>query len=454
MGVKSFVKAADIASEYKKKLVTAEEAARLVKSGDNVHIGGFGGVCRDFEAALAGRVDELTGVTLYDTLWSLPESYKTMEADPDGSHFRIHSTHMSKKDRVINKRGQAWFVPILFHEGDKNWGENIPLNVCVVMTAPMDAFGNFNFGITNAEQRGIMESADIVIVEAVKTMPCCHGVENTVNLAEVDYVIEADYPLPELPVREAKGAEAKIAEYILPLIESGCCLQLGIGAIPNHLGELINQTDINDLSVHTEMFVDSFVDMYEAGKITGSKSIDKGKMVYTFALGSRRMYDFLDNNPVCMSAPVGYVNDMNVIGSIDKMISINACLQMDLYGQVNAESVGHMHISGTGGMLDFVEGAFMSDGGKSIICTPSTKTLKDGTVESLVLPFMPPGSIVSCPRASVSYLVTEYGIAYLKGLSTWQRAEKIIELAHPDFREDLIKAAEKQGIWRNSSKLL
>lgn len=449
-----FVTKKDLQTEYLKKLVSADEAVKVVKSGDKVHIGGFGGVCRDLEAALARRVDELEDVTLYSTLWSLPESYKTMQVDTTGKHFKVLSTHMSKKDRVINKRGQEWFVPILFHEGNKNWADNYKLNVAFVMTGPMDKFGNFNYGYTNGENNGIVENADIVIVEANSTMPQCHGMDNTINLSQVDYVVNAAYPLPELPNREPKPEEAKIAEYILPLIEDGCCLQLGIGAIPNHLGELINETDIGDLSVHTEMLVDSFVDMYEAGKITGRKRVDPGKMVYTFALGTKKLYDFMDNNPICWSAPVDYVNDMHVIGSIDKLVSVNACLQIDLYGQVNAESIGHLHISGTGGMLDFVEGAFMSDGGKSIICTPSTKTLKDGSKESLILPFMQPGSIVSCPRAAVMYLVTEYGIAFMKGKSTWERAEQIINLAHPDYREDLIKAAEKQGIWRQSSKLI
>ncbi|MGI6205921.1 MAG: acetyl-CoA hydrolase/transferase family protein [Anaerovoracaceae bacterium] len=449
-----FTTKADLKSEYQRKLVSADEAVKVVKSGDKVHLGGFGGICRDLEAALARRVDELEDVTLYSTLWSLPGTYKTLEADKTGEHFKLFSTHMSKKDRVINKRGQAWFVPILFHEGNKNYRENYDLNVAFVMTGPIDKHGNFNFGITNAEQRGIIDNADIVILEANRAMPRCHGIDQMVNISEVDYVVDANYPLPELPIREPKPEEAKIAEYILPLIEEGSCLQLGIGAIPNHLGELINQTDLGNFSVHTEMLVDSFVDMYEAGKITGGKSRDHGKMVYTFALGTKKLYDFLDDNPICCSGPVNYVNDMDVIGSIDKMVSVNACLQIDLYGQVNAESIGPLHISGTGGMLDFVEGAFMSNGGKSIICTPSTKTLKDGTVESLILPYMQPGSIVSCPRASVMYLVTEYGIAYMKGKSTWERAEQIINLAHPDYREDLIKAAEKQGIWRQSSKLI
>ena len=444
----------DLQKEYKNKLRTADEAVKVVKSGDRVHVGGFGGVCRDLEAALAGRVDELTDVTLCSTNYSLPESYKTIEADPDGTHFKIISTHMSKKDRVVNKMGREWFMPILFHQGDKRWAEHGHLNVAFIMTGPMDKHGNFNLGITVAEQHGIMENADIVIFEQVKDMPSCHGHDNYVNISEADFVIEADYPLPELPIRAAGEADSAIAEYILPLIESGSCLQLGIGAMPNHLGELIAKSDLKGFSVHTEMFVDSFVDLYEAGKITGNKERDHGKMVYTFAQGTKKLYDFLDENPVCMSAPVGYVNNMDVIGSIDKLISINSCLQIDLYGQVNSESIGHLHISGTGGLLDFILGSYLSKGGKSFICTPSTKTLKDGTVESLVVPFMPPGSIVTCPRASIDYIVTEYGIAQLRGLSTWERAEKIIELAHPDFRDELVVSAERQGIWKNSSKLL
>ncbi len=452
--VSQFVSAANLEEEYRKKLRTADEAVKVVKSGDRVHVGGFGGVCQELEAALARRVDELENVTLFSTNYSLPESYKTMDADPDGSHFRIVSTHMSKKDRVINKSGREWFMPIQFDQGDKRWAELGDLDVAFIMTGPMDSHGNFNLGITVAEQNGIMESADIIIIEQVKEMPRCHGWGSTVNLSQVDFVTEADYPLPELPIREAKGADAKIAEFILPLIESGSCLQLGIGALPNHLGELIAESDLKDFSVHTEMMVDSFVDLYNAGKITGNKKIDPGKMVYTFAQGTKKLYDFLDDNPLCMAAPVSYVNNIEVIGSIDKMVSINSCLQLDLYGQANSESIGHLAISGSGGLLDFIIGAFQSKGGRSFICTPSTKTLKDGSTESLILPFMPPGSIVTVPRADVDYVVTEYGIAQLRGLSTWERAEKIIGLAHPDYREELIQSAEKQGIWKNSSKLL
>jgi acyl-CoA hydrolase len=454
--IHTFCKASDIKSEYQKKLVTADEAAKFVKSGDTVHLGTFGSIARDYEAAMAKRADELEDVVIITSLWSYTEQYKTFEVDPEGKHFRLHSTHMSKKDRVVNKAGKGWYVPVVYNETVKNYEECVgtKVNIFVMPVAPMDAYGNFNMGITVGEYIALINSADLVILEVNKKMPHTCGTENYINIAHADYIYETEYDLPELPVRDSGEADAKIAESILPLIESGSCLQLGIGAMPNRLGKLIAESDINDLSVHTEMLVDSFVDLYNAGKITGNKNIDKGKMVYTFALGTKKLYDFIENNPVCRIAPVDYVNNPAVIASIDKMVSINSCLQIDLYGQVNSETIGHMHISGTGGQINFVQGAYASKGGKSFLCTASTKTKADGTRESLILPFMPPGSQVTSPRYSTHYLVTEYGIACVKNKSTWEIAESIINIAHPDFREELIKNAEKQGIWRNSSKLL
>lgn len=454
-GVKRFFKAGEISEAYRKKLVTADEAAGLVRSGDRVHLGTFGSICRDFEAALAKRAEEVEDVVLFTSLWSYPESYRTIAADPEGKHFRLHSTHMSKSDRVVKKAGHAWYVPVIYNEMVKNWQENSRVKIAVILVAPMDEFGNFNLGITVGETKGLVRGADIVILEVNRNMPRCCGTENYINIAEADYIIESsDYPLAELPPRDAGKTDAKIAGHLLPMIESGSCLQLGIGAMPNHLGKLIAKSDINDLSVHTEMLVDSFVDLYNEGKITGNKNIDRGKMVCTFAMGSRRLYDFLENNPLVMMAPVDYVNDIHTIASIDKMVSINSCLQVDLYGQVNAESIGFQHISGTGGQLNFVQGAFLSKGGRSFLCTASTRNNADGTKESLILPYMPPGSIISCPRFETQYVVTEYGVASLKNKSTWEIAEALIDIAHPDFREELIKAAEKQGIWCNTSKLL
>jgi acyl-CoA hydrolase len=449
-----FYKADEIAKVYKKKLLSTDEAAKLVKPGFRIHLGTFGNIARDFEAALAKRKDELSDIVLTTSLWSYDDTYETNKVDPDGEVFRLYSTHMSQKDRRMKTAGHAWYVPIIYNETEINWPQHGHIDIAVFMVAPMDRAGNFNLGITVGEMRGIVQCADVVIVEVNENMPSCPGMENYINLSEVDYVIESsNYALAELATREAGGADAKIAENIMPLLEDGSCLQLGIGAMPNHLGKLIAQSDLKDLSVHTEMMVDAFVDLYEEGKITGNKHRDPGKMVYTFALGTKRLYDFLDNNPVCMSAPVDYVNDPHIIAQNDKVISINSCLQIDLYGQVSAESIGFNHISGQGGQMNFVEGAYQSKGGKSFLCTASTKT-KGENVESLILPFLPPGGIVSCPRYATHYVVTEYGVALLKNKSTWERAEALINIAHPDFREDLIKQAEAQGIWKNSSKLL
>jgi acyl-CoA hydrolase len=227
-----------------------------------------------------------------------------------------------------------------------------------------------------------------------------------------------------------------------------------MGAIPNCVADMIDESDIDDLSVHTEMFADAYVKLYNAGKITGNKNTHKGKMVFTFAMGSREVYDFLDDNPMGCCGPVDYVNALEVIGANDKMVSINDCLQVDLFGQVNSESAGLRHIGGTGGQLDYVMGAFKSNGGQSFLCTPSVRRNKDGETESLVVPRLPEGSIVSVPRSATHFVVTEYGAVNLKGKSTWQRAELLISVAHPDFRDGLVKEAEKMGIWKNSGKVL
>ncbi len=244
-----------------------------------------------------------------------------------------------------------------------------------------------------------------------------------------------------------------MAKYIVDEIPDGACLQLGIGGMPNAVGSLIAESDLKDLGVHTEMYVDAFVDIAKAGKITGMrKNIDKGRQVYGFAAGTKKLYDYLNNNPACMAAPVEYTNDIRSISALDNFMSINNAVDIDLFGQVNAESAGIKHISGAGGQLDFVLGAYLSNGGKSFICMSSTFKTKDGTVTSRIKPTLDNGSIITDTRANIHYFVTEYGIVNLKGLSTWQKAEALISVAHPDFRDQLIAEADKLHIWRNSNK--
>jgi acyl-CoA hydrolase len=247
--------------------------------------------------------------------------------------------------------------------------------------------------------------------------------------------------------------DKKVASYIVEQIPNGACLQLGIGGMPNAVGSMIAESDLKDLGVHTEMYVDGFVDIVNAGKINCSqKNIDRGRQVFAFGAGTKKLYDYLNNNPCVMSAPVDYTNDIRVISSIDNFISINNAVDIDLFGQVNAESSGIRHISGAGGQQDFVLGAYLSNGGKSFICLSSTYKDKTGTIQSRIRPTLETGSIVTDTRANVSNVVTEFGMVNLKGMNTWQRAEALISIAHPDFREQLIAEAEKMKIWRKSNK--
>ncbi len=453
--VKRWLPADQVKKAYEEKLVTADEAVKIIKSGDYIHYGLFCGVVVDLDSALAKRVNELEDVTICATMWSYPEAPEVLKADPNAEHFHYSSTHLTGTERKCNKAGNCWFLPVQFRENPKFFEECRPtFNVAMLQVAPMDGSGNFNLGPQVAEYWGVLKNADKIIVEVNENMIVNHGFENSLNISQVDYIVEgSNTPMPTINAKEASEVEKKMAEHIVKLIESGSTLQLGTGGFPNYVGKLIAESEIDDLSVHTEMFVDAYLHLFKAGKLTGNKKQNKGKMTYTFAMGSNELYDWIDNNPMMQVAPVDYVNDVDVISRNEKVISINSCLQVDLFGQVNSESAGLQHIGGTGGQLDYVMGAFKSPGGKSFLCLPSTRTLKDGSKESLIRATLPEGSIVSAPRSGVHYIVTEYGAVNLKGKNTYERAELLISIAHPDFREELTEAAKRMGIWRDSSKV-
>ena len=449
-------KVSRLQEEYKKKLITADEAAAMVKPGDRLHFGTGCGAIVDIDKAIAKRADELKDITVISTVSIREKPFETYLATTSNDQVRFASAHFNSHDRAMSKEGRCWYIPMLFCELPFLWtNNNNELDIAMFQVAPMDEHGNFNLGPQVADMWGVIKSAKKVIVEVNENMPIAHGYQTQLNLYGIDYVVEgSNTPLAELPAKEPSEIDKKIAAHVVERIKSHSTLQLGIGSLPLCIGQMIADSDLRNINAHTEMLTDAYVDLFDAGKLTGNKPIDKGKAVYTFAGGSKRLYDFIDDNPICCSAPVDYVNLIETIAKIENFVSVNSCIQVDLYGQVCSESAGHQQISGTGGQLDFVLGAFQSTGGQSFLCTPSTRVNSKGEVESLISPGLAPGSIVTTPRMATNYIVTEYGAADLKGKTTWERAELLIGIAHPDVRDDLIKEAERMGIWKNTSKLL
>ena len=440
---------------YQQKLTTAEEAVKVVKSGDWVDYSWCCNYPVSLDKALAARKDELYDVKIRGgvTMW-MPEVCKAEDA---GEHFTWNSWHFSGIDRKIIGKGMGFFGPMRYSELPRFYRDgNVQVDVAMLQVTPMDAHGNFSFALSASHLADMLDRAKVVIVEVNRNMPWVYGLTGSeINIKDVDMVVEGENPAIAAMGAGAPPTEVdrKVAEMIVREIPDGACLQLGIGGMPNTVGSLIAESDLKDLGVHTEMYVDGFVDMARAGKLTGRcKNLDKGRQVYAFAAGSQKLYDYIKENPDVMAAPVDYTNDVHVISQLDNFISINNAVDMDLFGQVNAESAGLKHISGTGGQLDFVMGAYLSKGGKSFICMSSTMTAKDGTLKSRIVPTLANGSIVTDPRSSIHYIVTEYGMVNLKGLSTWERAEALIGIAHPQFREELIQSAEQMHIWRKSNK--
>lgn len=364
---------------------------------------------------------------------------------------------MSGIERKAVNEGFAYYSPIRYSELPRYYAENVqPIHVAMFQVAPMDEHGFFNFGPSASHMASMCKRAQVIIVEVNHNMPrCLGGFNEGIHISQVTHIVEGDNPpIAEMGASKATEVDEAVAKLIVEEIPNGACLQLGIGGMPNAVGSMIAESDLRDLGVHTEMYVDAFVDIAKAGKITGRhKNLDKGRQVYAFGAGTQKMYDYLNNNPECMAAPVEYTNDIRSISAIDNFISINNAVDIDLFGQVNAESAGIKHISGAGGQLDFVLGAYLSNGGKSFICLSSTfMNKKTGKLESRIRPTLENGSIVTDTRANVHYLCTEYGCVNLKGLTSWEKAEALISVAHPDFRDELIAEAEKLHIWRRSNK--
>ena len=440
-------------SEYRSKLFTADEAVRLVKNGDWVDFGSNNGYPSTLDAALARRRDELHNVKIRGNLLRGP--LVVVECDPGMEHFVYNSWHCSGYERKLCDVGRAFFTPMLFRDLDRYYHQYLTVDVAMLSVSPMDEKGYFNLSGALGAERGIANTAKKIIVEVNENLPRVMGdpAGTSIPLSRVDAVVEAGkIPLWEMKSPEPSDIDRQIAGHVMPQIPDGAVIQLGIGGMPNALGELLAESDLKDLGMHTELCSDGYLALFKAGKLTNAnKTLHPGKGVLGLAIGSQELFDWIHENDAILGAPLSYVNDPRVIAQNDKMISINGCLNVDLYGQVASESAGTRHISGTGGQLDFVTGAAMSKGGRSFLCLPSTFTDKKGVLHSRILPQMG-GDIITTPRSQAATIVTEYGAADLTGRSTWERTARLIDIAHPDFREELIRKAEEQRIWLPSNK--
>ena len=439
---------------YQSKLTTAEEAVKVIKSGDWVDYGFCNTHPHVLDEALARRAPELEDVKVRGgiALWK-PAIF---DIEEPAKHIIYNSHHTGGFERKHIDTGACFYEPMRYSELPRYYYDHInPPDVALIQVGPMDKHGYFNFGVSASHMKAICDTAKIVIVEVNQNMPrCLGGFGESVHITDVDMIVEGrNDPMGQMLSAPPTEIDKAVAKQVVERIPNGACLQLGIGGMPNAVGMLLCESDLKDMSVHTEMYVEAFVDLSLCGKISGAnKSIDHGRQTYSFAAGSQRVYDFLDDNRMCMAAPVSYVNDIRTIASIDNFMSINNAVDIDLYGQVSSETSGIRHISGAGGQQDFVLGAYLSNGGKSFICLSSTFKKKDGTLASRIRPTLAEGSIVTDTRVNTMYVVTEYGCVNLKGLSSWERAEALISIAHPDFREELIQAAQKQKIWYHSNK--
>jgi itaconate CoA-transferase len=425
-------------SQYRQKLTTAQKAVEKIENGSTIVHGLTIAEPPALLAAIADRArsGDLKNISIFSLL-PLQHAAKTVLAPDLSDCIQAYSWFVSAADRALVKVGLNYFVPNYFHQIPRLCRDFMDIDVTITTVSPMDKTGYFSFGTANDFTSTAARHCKMLIVEVNENMPRVFG-DSLLHISEVDAIVENHVPLQEMIPQEPKPEDEIIGRYIAEMVPDGATIQLGFGGIPSAVAySLVGH---KDLGIHTEVFCPSMVDLIEKGVVTGQrKTLHRRKNVFTVAQGITRMYEFMNDNPSMESYPVSYTNDPAVIAQNDNMISINSILEVDLTGQCNAEFLAGSQFTGTGGQLDFVRGAFNSRGGKSILALYATA--KKGEI-SRVVPRFATGTVVTTPRMDTHYVVTEYGVVNLKGKSTRERALDIISIAHPKFRDDLLREAE------------
>lgn len=424
---------------YEERRTTAEIAVKGIRSGMRVFLSGNCSVPQVVLKALVARASQLENVEIIQVLTIGSADYVEPGME---KHLRVNTLFISDNVRDAVNAGRADFtpahlsqIPWLFAEGV------IPLDAALIQVSPPDEHGFCSFGVEVGVTKTAAQSASLVIAEINPHMPRTLG-DAFIHISKIHHAVPVDYRLPELPMSQPTELSKQIGQHVAAQIENGATLQMGIGAIPD--GVLHYLRDKRHLGIHTELFSDGVIDLYEAGVITNEKkTLHPGKIIAGFLLGTQRLYDFVDNNPVIELHPTEYVNDPFIIAQNDKMVAINSAIEVDLTGQVCADSIGTRLYSGTGGQVDFVRGAARSKGGQAIIALPSSVTTRNGEVFSRIVPMLKPGAGVVTSRNDVHLVATEYGVADLRGRSIRQRARALIDIAHPEQRALLEQEAIK-----------
>jgi acetyl-CoA hydrolase len=424
-------------THYRRNRISADEAVQLIQSGERVFLAGMCSVPKILLQALVRRAPHLRGVEVLQVLtFGDPEHV----APGMEKHLRVNTLFISPNVRAAVNEGRADFTPIRLSEIPDLCRNHLPIDVALIHVSPPDDYGFCSFGLEVGVTRPAALASKRIIAEVNRQMPRTLG-DSFIHVSRLDRIVEVDYPLPEVPQGSDSPIEQAIGQHIVGLIEDGATLQMGIGAIPDGVLKSLRTAGIRDLGIHTEMFSDGVIDLVDLGIVNNArKTLHPGKIVAAFLMGTQRLYSFVDDNPLIEMHPVDYTNDPYIIQQNVKMTAINSAIEVDITGQVCADSIGHRFYSGVGGQLDFIRGAARSKGGKPIIALPSTA--QDDRF-SRIVDELKPGAGVVTTRNDVHYIVTEYGVAYLHGKTMRQRVQALINIAHPAFRDELTARAKE-----------